>query len=257
MVVVASTKDLFYFLKKVQRKAGRMASSSFPSSPTDAEQEALDAINEYLRFLNNKYYFIFQQTEYTLTTTSGVVSYDLTQAPYSQSMWRVFRLARNGVRRAADDTEIPFIDYTERDMLRPASSATGAPAYHSAYGASLLFDRADGSQVKIRYYGLHIGTDTTGATQKLNLSATDDLVMLDDNWEDVLITGAASILRAFDTVDEKTAALQDAARKWEGVLEDMGNQPGEDAGPRFVVRPYVYNDALSSYYPFGTPYENY
>lgn len=247
--------DLFYYLKQVQRRAGLTVSSAFPSSPTDEQQLVLDCINETLRYLNNKHYLLFKQTEYTLTTTAGQRLYNLANAPYSQTFWRVTRLARNAVRRAADDFPLSFLDYTEVDALRPVSSSNGTPRYYSAFGEDLiLHPPADGSQVKVRYYGLHIGTDSTGLTKKLKLTASGDLTMLDDCWEDALVAGAHKRVRGQQKVDEKFKQAAQDWENWENILKDMGNQPGEEAGPAFVVQPYVYSPESHSrrFYPFFT-----
>lgn len=249
------SNDLFYYLKQVQRRAGLTVSSSFPTSPTDEQQLVIDCINETLRYLNNKHYLTFKQTEYTLTTSAGTSAYNLASSPYSQTYWRVTKLARNGVRRATDDFPLDFIDYTERDKLRPSSAANNQPVYYSCFGEDLIiYPPGDGSQLKIRYYGLHIGTDAAGTTQKLRLSVTDDLCMLDDAWEDVLTVGAAKGVRGQQKIDEKYAELKRQWEDWENILIDMGTQPGEDAAPQLVLGKYIYNGDThrNRYYPFLT-----
>lgn len=249
------SNNLFYYLKQVQRRAGLTVSSSFPTTPNDEQQLVLDCINETLRYLNNKHYLTFKQTEYTLTTSNGVSSYNLANSPYSQSFWRVTRLARNAVRRAADDFPVEYVDYTELDQYRPITASAAAPVYYSAYGEDLiLYPPGNGETVKVRYYGLHIGTDTTGATKKLRLSATDDLTMLDDSWEDVLIIGAAKEVRGQQKTDEKYLELKRKWEDWEEILIDMGTQPGEDAPPSFVVGRYLYSgtNLRNKFYPFFT-----
>lgn len=247
--------NLFYYFKQVQRRAGLTVSSSFPTSLNDEQQLVIDCINETLRYLNNKHYLSFKQTQYTLTTTAGTSAYNLTNAPYSQTYWRVNRLARNGVRRVTDDYPLDFIDYTERDRLRPVTADNNQPMYYSQYGEDLLlYPPADGSQLYIRYYGLHIGTDSTGTTQKIALSAETDLTMLQDEWEDALVLGAAKSVRGQQKTDEKYAELKRLWQDQEQILIDMGTQPGEDAPPEFVLGKYLYSyDSYKSrYYPFFT-----
>lgn len=251
------SNNLGYYLNQVERRAGLTVSSSFPSSPTDEQQYVMDCINEQLRYLNNKHYLIFQQTEYTLTTTAGTRRYNLTQAPYSQSFWRVARLARNGVVRVSDEFPLFFVDYTELDYIKPAGTSNGRPTHFSQYGENLVIHPPpDGSQLLIRYYGLHIGTDSTGTTQKLRLSAEEDLPMIADEWEDVLTTGAAMKVRGQQKVDEKYAELKRQFEDWENILIDMGNQPGEDNGPEMVLTPYQYNRGVNTqrFYPFYTSF---
>lgn len=249
--------DLFYYLKQVQRRAGLNVSSAFPSSNTDEEALALDTINEILRHLNNKYHFIFQQTEYTLTTTAGTRAYNLASAPYSQTYWRVNRLAKNGVIRSTDETPLTYVQYTELDWRKPRSANQAASRYYSQYGKDLiLYPTPDGGDYIIRYHGVHIGTDDTGATQKLELTETDDLVILEDEWADVLITGAAAHARAQRKVDEKQQRLEKKYEEYTKTLKAMANQPGDDAVPEHRSGRYVYGgDYIEErFHPFGTDF---
>lgn len=251
------SNTLLYYMNQVQRRAGQPVSSSFPTSATDSEQMVLDSINERLRYLNSKYCLLFKATTYALTTTAGQASYNLANSPYSQTYWNVSRMARNGVIRVSDDWPLHYVDYTELDSLKPNTTGSGRPNLYSSYGGNLLiYPSSEASALTIRYYGNHIGTDTTGVTQKLRLSVSTDLTMLDDQWEDCLVTGAAMKVREWMVIDEKYQALLRAWEEWETILNDMGNQPGEDAPPQFKVGNYLYGDGIDTarYYPFFTPY---
>ena len=228
---MTSSNDLYYYLKRVQREAGISISASFPSTPSNEEQYVIDCINTTLRELNNHYYLTFRQVEYTLTTSANVSQYDLRQSPYSQTYWRVNRIAKQGVRRVRDDYPLQFLDYAEVDWLQPSLTAGQLPTCYSQYGEYLtLYPKADGSQLKIRYYPAYIGTDVTGVTQKLTLSVTSDLPILDDMYEDALVYGAAVKVRRWVKVDEKYMELKKVWEEWRRNLIDM-MQPGEDGFP--------------------------
>ncbi len=251
------SNDLFYYLKLVQREAGLTESASFPASPTSQEQRVIDHINGTLRYLNQKYYLAFKYTEYTLTTTPGVSTYDLMQAPYSQSFWRVNRLARNGVIRLSDDYILEYMDYTQIDEFRPDFIARSKSVAYSGSGQNLLLHpKPNGEQYKIRYYGTHIGTDSTGTTNKTRLTASSDLTMLQDEYEDALKYMAVAKVRLRDGIDEKYLEYKRMAEDWEKTLYDM-SQPGEDAQPQLMIRPFGSEcDIMRRYFPFGTEYES-
>lgn len=254
------TVSLFSYMQEVQRRAGLRVSSSFPTTATDEESNVLYAINNRLRYLNNKYYLIFQQTEYSFTTTAGTSEYDFTQAPYSQTFWRNYRIAKNGLRRSSDDEPLEYLSYVEYDSFRPSSSAGGGmAAYFTAFGSSVLIHPSQtATALKMRYYGSHIGTDAAGTTQKMKLTATDDLPMIEDEWQDVLIIGAAMEARKQFKADDKYAELKKDFEQWENILIDMGNQAGgEEGGPQIVLTPYLYRGETyrRQYYPFFTDHE--
>jgi hypothetical protein len=247
--------DLFYYMKQVERRAGLTVSSSFPTSPTTEQELVFDAINETLRYLNNAFNWIFKETEYTLTTTSGTRNYNLASAPYNQTMWAINRLARHGVRLVANERPLIFMPYEQLDYMLSTSDAT--PRYYSSYGGELiLHPTPDGSQVYVRYYGMHIGTDSTGTTKKLTLSETDDLVFLEDQWQDVLVYGAAASVRRQQKIDEKYKELQAHFERLTNILLDMGNQPGDDAPPEVIAPSYTYKGCINEqlYYPFFSIY---
>jgi hypothetical protein len=76
------------------------------------------------------------------------------------------------------------MDYTERDSFRPDYTGRARALAYSAKGQNLVFwPNPNGEQYYIRYYGTHIGTDASGATQKQRLTLTDDLTLLGDEWE--------------------------------------------------------------------------
>jgi hypothetical protein len=233
-----------------------LVSTSFPTSPNDQEQRVLDAINEALRYLNNKYYLAFKYTEYTLTTTAGTRAYNLQNSPYSQANWRVTRLARNGVIRVSDDYILDYLDYSSLDEYRPDIGPNSLSLIYSGTGDNLiLHPKPSGEQYKIRYYGTHIGTDTTGVTLKYRLTATDDLCMLQDEYEDALVMMAVAKVRLRDGMDDKYQEYKRRAEDWERILYDM-TQPGEDAAPQMLIRPFGSEyDLLRRYYPFGTKWE--
>lgn len=230
------SNTLFYYLQRVQREAGLTVSSAFPSTPTDEEQLVLDCINATLRELNNYYFLAFKQTEYTLTCTAGTSQYDLRQVPYNQTFWRVNRLAKNAVRRTADDYPLLYLDYADRDYLQPVKTGNSLPTHYSAFGEYLLLypAPAGATQLTIRYYGRHIGTDSTGVTQKQRLTATGDLCMLEDDYEDALAYGSAAKVRRQQKVDEKYVELRRLWEEWRRVLVDVA-QPGEEAYPSLSI----------------------
>lgn len=251
------SNSLFYYLTRVQRESGLLVSTSFPSSPDDQQQRVIDAINESLRYLNNKYYLAFQWQEYLLTSASGQRSYDLRNAPYSQAGWRVNRMARHGVIRYRDDYILDYCDYTSLDEYRPNIGTNSTSLLYSSTGESLILHPIpSGEQYRIRYYSTYIGTDASGATHKSRLSASDDLTMLQDEYEDALIAMAVAKVRLKDAKDPKYDEWKKRAEDWEKILYDM-TQPGEDAMPRMMVRPFLSGwDPLWQYRPFGTPWEN-
>lgn len=231
-------------------------SASFPASPNDQEQRCLDKINEVLRYINQKYYLAFKYTEYTLTTTPGVKTYDLQSSPYSQTFWRVNRLARNAIVRISDDYPLDYLDYSQLDEFRPDIGSRSLSVLYSSTGINLILHPApSGETYKVRYYGTHIGTDSTGVTNKLRLSISGDLTMLQDEYEDALVMMATAKVRLRDGMDEKYMEYKKLAEDWEKTLYDM-SQPGEDAEPRMMVRPFNFGyDPLARYYPFGTRWE--
>lgn len=251
------SNDLNYYLTRVQRESGLAVSTSFPTSPTDQEQRVIDALNESLRYLNQKYYLAFKWTEYLLTTTAGTRSYNLQNAPYSQTTWRVYRMARNGVIRYEDDLILDYLDYTSLDEYRPNIGSNSKALLYSSTGENLIFHpKPSGEQYRIRYYGTHIGTDSTGVTLKTRLSATNDLTMLQDEYEDALIAMAVAKVRLRDAKDAKYDEWKKRAEDWEKILYDM-TQPGEDAAPQMMIRPFLSGwNPLWEYRPFGTPWEN-
>lgn len=251
------SNTLNYYLTRIQREAGLAVSSSFPTSPTDQEQRVIDSVNEVLRYLNQKYYLAFKWTEYVLTTTASTSNYNLQNSPYSLSTWRVNRLARNGVIRYADDYILDYMDYSQLDEYRPHRQQVTKALIYSSTGTDLiLYPTPSGEQYRIRYYGTHIGTDTTGVTLKTRLSATDDLTMLQDEYEDALVAMAVTKVRLRDGVDEKYMEWKKRAEDWEKILYDM-SQPGEDAVPQMIVRPFGFysDDLYARYFPFGTRWE--
>jgi len=248
--------DLFYYLKRVLLRGGGNTLTSFPTSPNDEQQVALDAINMTLRVLNNDFYHLFKLTEYTLTTTNGTYRYDLTASPYNQTFFRPSNIARNGVIRVFDGVGLVAMDYPEIDRFREyhLTGSSYGPAAYAVFGKDIMFyPTPTGQQVNIRYYGSHIGTDSTGATLKHRLTATDDLTMLQDEWEDVLVTGAAKEFRAWKSIDERYKALENEFKEYKRMLNDRANQGGEDNTPEIVVEPYSYSmNARRRIYPFGT-----
>lgn len=253
------SNNLFYYMKQVQRRCGLTVSLAFPNTIQEEQQLVLDGINNCLRYLNNKYAFAFQQSEYTLTTTAGVKTYSLAEAPHSLPYWRLERLAKHGVVRLSDDWPLRYLQYDQLDSLQPSSASNGEPEYYSAYaGRLVIHPPPDGSQLKIRYHSTAIGTDATGVTQKLKLSEETDLPMLEDEWEDVLVTGAAMRVQESFKVDEKWKALAATFEHLETQLNDLANQPGEDAAPQLINQPYVFNEYgfnREKYYPFFTRFE--
>lgn len=247
---------LAYYLGEVQRGAKLTVSSSFPTAPNDQEQRCLSAINESLRYLNNKYYLAFQWTEYILTTNSGTSNYNLQKAPYSLNYWRVSRMARSGVIRVSDDYPLDFIDYAMLDEYKPHRGQANRALLYSSTGYDLiLFPIPAGEQYRIRYYGLHIGTDTTGVTLKSRLTVSTDVPMLQDEWENALISMAVTKVRLADGVDEKYLEWKKTAEDWEKTLYDM-TQPGEDAVPKMMIRPFDPEvNELTRFFPFGTRWE--
>lgn len=236
-----ATLQLLHYLQRVQRESGQTVSTSFPSSPTDDQQHALDSINATLRELNADYYLAFEQVEYLLTTTAGTSSYDLTQSPYNQTYWRVNRMARGAVRRKKDDYPLMFIDYTERDYLQPSLTANALPTHYSQFAGNLLFYPApDGSQVYVRYYPAYIGTDSTHTTQKTTLTATDDIPLLLDEWEDALVYGAAAKVRRKQKTDEKYQELNKIWEDWKARLQSMMGA-GEENAPQLMLATHTEN----------------
>jgi hypothetical protein len=244
------------YMVRVQGRANLERSAQFPYAANNEEQLVMDAINSQLRYLNQKYYLIFKLTEYTLTTTAGTESYNLRNAPYSQSFFRTNRIAQHGVRRASDDWPLQHLEYADRDRFKPAAtSSQSVPDYYTIVGDNLLFyPKPNGAQLKIRYYGVHIGKDITGTIPKLNLAEPYDTTMLEDEYQDCLVTMAAREIRAQYKVDEKYAELKRQAEDWERILIDMGNQTGEESGPELVLPRFEYNPNpyYNQYYPFGT-----
>lgn len=251
-----STNTLAYYLNRVEREAGRQVSASFPGSPTDQQQNCLDAINEVLRYLNQKYYLAFKWSEYLLTTTPGVRLYNLQVSPYDQVNWRVNRLARNAVIRQEDDYIAEYMDYSELDEYRPNFTQNSkALAYSSTGDDLILYPTPNGEQYRIRYYGTHIGTDSTGLVNKMRLTLSDDLTMIQDEYEDAITTMAVAKVRLRDGMDEKYLEYKKRAEDWEKILYDM-SQPGEDAAPQLMIRPFgTAYDRLRDHFPFGTGWE--
>jgi len=232
---VATSLTLFNYMTRVEYEAGLKVSSSFPTSATDEQQHVIDCISATLREINNHYYLAFKQTEYTLTTSAGTNGYDLTQAPYSQTDWEVSRIAKPGVIRVTDDYPLQYIDWEDYYHLAPNLGGNTKSVYYTAYGKKLYFNPTpDGSQYKIFYYGTHIGTDSTGVTKKWRLTATGDLTMLEDRWEDALVYGAAAKVRRQRAVDEKYQTMKGLWEEWRTSLVDM-MQPGEEAAPELVI----------------------
>lgn len=251
--MVANT--LFYYLTRVELEAGLTVSPSFPLAPTEQEQLALNAINESLRYINNKYYLAFKWTEYILTTVNGTKNYNLQNAPYNLTNWRVTRMARNGVIRFSDDFVLDYMDYARLDEYRPHVQQVSKGLIYSSTGQDLIIYPAPaGEQYRIRYYGTTIGTDSAGVILKTRLSATDDITMLQDDYEDALVAMAVCKVRLKYGVDEKYNEWKRRAEDWEKILFDM-TQPGEDAAPQMKIRPYDSGNAYAQYYPFGTPWE--
>ena len=233
---------LTYYLQRVQRESGLTVSSSFPSGTVnDEDQLAIDCINTTLRELNNHYYLAFKQTEYIFTPTAGVSTYDLRNSPYSQTFFRVNRIARNGISRYSDNLPLEYIDYSELDWLQPKLTGNTDPGFYSAYGENLiLFPAPAGNELLVRYYGRHIGTGNTGI-RKLRLSVATDVTMLEDDWEDALVYGAAFKVRAQQVMDEKTAYYKARWEEWRQALIDM-SQPGEEAFPQAMIIDHSYSD---------------
>lgn len=239
---MATTLTLEYYFKRVQRESGLTVSTSFPTSLSDEDQLVIDCINSTLRELNNKYYLAFKQTEYILTPSVGVASYDLRNAPYTQTFYRINRLARNGITRVSDSLPLDFLDYTEIDWLQPPLTGSTDPSFYSAYGESFILFPAPGqaNQLRIRYYGLHIGQGNTGIKKRALFAATDT-TMLEDEWEDALTYGATYKVRSQQVMDAKTQAYKERWEYWERILIDM-SQPGEDSPPQFLLPGYSYTD---------------
>jgi hypothetical protein len=251
------SNNLLYYMQAVQRESGLSVSASFPTAPSDQEQRVLDRINEALRYLNTKYYLAFMWTEYILTTVSGTSSYNLQNAPYNISEWRVNRMARNGVIRYTDDYILDYIDYSSLDEYRPHKQQVTKALIYSSTGTNLiLYPQPSGEQYRIRYYGTHIGTDSTGVTLKTRLSVGTDLPMIQDEYEDALVSMAVSKVRLKDGVDAKYNEYKKKAEDWEKILYDMSG-PGEDAEPQMIVRPFGFysDDLYARYFPFGTRWE--
>lgn len=247
--------DLFYYLKRVMLRGGGNVPTSFPSAPSNEQQVALDAINMTLRLLNAKYFHLFKLTEYALTTTSGVYRYNLTESPYSQTFFRASNIARNGIIRNADGVGLMPKDYVEIDRLRIASASTTVygPQAYAVFGKELWFyPTPEGQSLTIRYYGSHIGTDAAGTTLKQRLTLADDLTMLEDEWEDVLVTGAAKEFRAWKANDERYKELCKEFEQYTMMLNDRANQGGEDNPPEIAMVPYRYSGHNRRIYPFGT-----
>lgn len=156
--------------------------------------------------------------------------------------------------RVSDEMPLGFIQYDRLDNYKPVSAQNNRAVWYSAYGENLIIHPpGNGEQLRVRYYGTHIGTDSTGATPKMRLSLTNDLTMLDDTWENALIDGAARIVRQKFEVDAYYKELEKDAEAWEHALEDMGNQPGEDAPPMWILEPFSMDDEdKRRYYPFFT-----
>lgn len=231
-----TTITLFQYMNRVESEAGLTKSASFPSSPSEAQTLVLNSINATLRELNNHYFLTFKQTAYTLTTTAGTASYDLRQSPYNQTFWRANRIARNGVQRVADDYPLMFIDYIDRDYLQPSLTGNSLPTHYSQYGQSmLLYPAPSGTQLRVRYYGLNIGTNAAATTSLLSLTASGDLTMLEDEWQDALAYGAACKVRRQQKVDEKYRELKAVWEEWREKLEDMMQPGGEDGFPQMML----------------------
>jgi len=230
------SNDLHYYLKRVERESGLEVSTTFPTtSINDQQQHTIDCINSTLRELNNHYFLAFKQTEYTLTTTAGTANYDLRQAPYSLTFFRVNRIARNGIIRTVDDFPLNYIDYMDRDFLQPNRTGNSLPTHWSQFGQEfLLYPAPNGGTLKIRYHAINIGTDSAGTTDKLRLSLTDDLPMLEDEYEDALVYGAATKVRRVIKTDEKYAGLKNIWEEWRTSLIDMMSA-GEDAYPQMIL----------------------
>lgn len=232
---MAITKDLHWYLKRVERLSGLEVSTTFPSSPTDEQQLTLDEINTTLRELNNHYYLTFKQVSYTLTTSSGTHTYNLAESPYSQTDWEVSRMAKTGVVRVSDDYPLMWIDHQDWQILQPNKTGSSVSTHYSGYGKNLLFYPApSGETYTINYYGTHIGTDSAGTTKKWDLTATDDLPMIEDRWQDALVIGAAAKVRRNYKYDERAKELKRTWEEWRTSLIDM-MQPGEDAYPRLAI----------------------
>lgn len=250
---MAGTVTFLQYFQRVQSRAGQTRSSAIPSVPSPEEQLVLDAINNRLQYLNQKYYLIFRLREATFTATAGTQNYDFTQAPYSFPFFRVNRLAQNAIRRTVDNWPLQYVEYAEADG-RAYSGTSGAKAY-SVFGNTVrLYPPPIAEQYAVRYYSTAIGTDTTGNTLKDTLTVGSDLTMLEDEYQHVLITLAAKTARAHYGVDAKYTELAKEAEEWEKILADMGNQNGEESGPEFYKQSYVYrgSGALAQYPPFGT-----
>ena len=145
-------------------------------------------------------------------------------------------MAKNGVRRTADDYPLLYLDYADRDYLQPVKTGNSLPTHYSAFGEYLLLypAPATSTQLTIRYYGRNIGTDSTGTTRKQRLTASGDLCMLEDDYEDALVYGAAAKVRRQQKIDEKYVELRRLWEEWRRTLVDM-SQPGEEAYPQISI----------------------
>jgi hypothetical protein len=256
---MASTLTLFDYMRRVQREAGLKQSSAFPATLSTEEARVVDGINAVLRELNNKYYLAFKLVEQDFTSSPLVDRYNLSNSPYSFSCFDVSRMARNGVIRKADGLPLQYIDYTRRDVMRPEATAGGGiPTYYTAIGEELiLWPKPSGEVFTVRYYPTYIGTDSTGATNKLTLTLEDDVTMLDDHWQDALAYGAACRAYRADKTDEKYGELK---RLWEearNTLHGMIQGGGEEAVPSFnMLGSASYHDLRDRrFYPFGSGFE--
>jgi hypothetical protein len=251
------TLNLQYYFSKVQRTAGLRVSPFFPSTPNDEEQRVIDAINDTLAELNNEFYLAFKQTEYILTTSGSTSSYNLQISPYNQTFWRVYRMARNGVVRLSDDIPLTYIDYSERDWLRPDITQNARTVFYSAFGPNLLiWPPSAGTQLKIRYYSTANGTDTTGNTQLQLLSNATDLPGLQDEFNETLVIGAVFRLRRFLGNDRKLGEFEKAWETQKRMLNERTAQ-SEDGSMSLKIMPYGANRNVqySRYFPFFTPFE--
>jgi hypothetical protein len=258
---VAATLTLLDYVRRVQREAGYQESASlatgFNATSNTDERIVIDSINSALRELNNTYYLAFKLSEYTLTTTANVAEYDLTLPPYNVDDFTIYRMARNGVINA-EDIPLVYIDYTQRDSLRPnITGSSGIPTFYSGYGNKLLiWPRPGGEELKIRYYSKHIGTDAAGTTKKTTLTEADDVTMLNDEWQDCLVYNAACKAYRPKKADAKFFELKRMKEEWEKQLVGLAKPAGEDATPRIALGNESYSDIQSRrYFPFGTTWD--
>lgn len=235
-----TTLNLGYYFTRVQREAAARVSPFFPTSPSDEEQRVIDAINDTLLDIGNKYYMAFTDTEYTFTTVHGQASYNLMVAPYNQTFWRSYRMARNGVIWLPTDMPLQYMDYTDRDWLRPdlnVSQSTN-PMFYTQFGNSMyLWPLPNGGQCKVRYYSTANGTDSTGTVQKQLLSLSTDLPEIQDEWSRFLVVGATLRFLFWLGNSPKVPALRQEWEEMQMKFNERTNLP-EDSKCGWSITPY-------------------